>query len=521
MRAISACLGAGLLSALACGQAKAPTEVVLVVTSDMAVPAELASVEVAISGEGAETFSQVYELAGPAHVTLPIVLGLVSKSDQADEFRVAVSGRRVGSTRAVVERSAISSFVRGRVVRLDLPLLKRCEGASCALEDTCGDNGVCTAARVPPEALPPFDPRRYPQPPIAVDGGPGQLDAGADGRPDAPPPPDAPADIAPPLDGPPPDRASDPPVIPPPDTAPPMEVPPADYTIGGTVTGLQGIGLAVRLNLNAALTITANGPFTFPARYVDGTRYIITIAAQPVGPAQTCTIGNGSGMVAGGPVTNITVTCAPAPCPAVYDVSVKGDNDTAELSFPHQVGGVSPALVVGIAIRNDNGMPNTVPDTLFVTYGTVPLQRLARQTDNYYQSAELWWSPNVPPGTADVTVRLARFAQGYVVGATTVNNAAPQMPMTAAAAGINFTPSVEVPWALPNDVVLDVLSHNSAPIATPAAGQLVQWSLNAPPVKGHGSLRAGALRMSWTTSAASNWVLLALPVRTTNPMGCR
>ena len=115
---------------------------------------------------------------------------------------------------------------------------------------------------------------------------------------------------------------------------------------------------------------------------------------------------------------------------------------------------------------------------------------------------------------------LARFVDGYVVGAVTVNNAAPQMPVVAAAAGINFTPYVDLPWAVPSDVVLDVLSHNSFPNVTPASTQAVQWTLTAPPVKGHGSLRAGASSMSWTSSAATNWVLLAVPIRTTNPTGC-
>jgi 6-phosphogluconolactonase (cycloisomerase 2 family) len=58
------------------------------------------------------------------------------------------------------------------------------------------------------------------------------------------------------------------------------------------------------------LSVNANGPFTFPTPLSQGSSYEATIATQP--SAQACTVTNGSGTVTSN-VTNISVTCAPAP----------------------------------------------------------------------------------------------------------------------------------------------------------------------------------------------------------------
>ncbi|HEY0231612.1 MAG TPA: hypothetical protein VGC55_10190, partial [Dokdonella sp.] len=81
------------------------------------------------------------------------------------------------------------------------------------------------------------------------------------------------------------------------------------YTVGGSVSGLGGSGLALSLNGGASLPISANGAFTFPASVASGATYAVTIAAQPSGPAQVCTVSNGSGTIAAANVTNVNVTC--------------------------------------------------------------------------------------------------------------------------------------------------------------------------------------------------------------------
>jgi hypothetical protein len=81
-----------------------------------------------------------------------------------------------------------------------------------------------------------------------------------------------------------------------------------DYTVGGTVSGL-GSGDSVTLLDNGAnaLTVTANGKFTFTTALASGTAYAVTVGTQPTG--QTCTVTNGSGTVVAANVTNVAVAC--------------------------------------------------------------------------------------------------------------------------------------------------------------------------------------------------------------------
>ncbi len=91
------------------------------------------------------------------------------------------------------------------------------------------------------------------------------------------------------------------------------------YTIGGSVNGLSGSGLVLSLNGTTSLPVGANGAFTFPGGLVSGTAYAVTVATQPSGPAQTCTVANGSGAIGSADVSNVLVTCAGAP-PPMYTV---------------------------------------------------------------------------------------------------------------------------------------------------------------------------------------------------------
>jgi hypothetical protein len=86
--------------------------------------------------------------------------------------------------------------------------------------------------------------------------------------------------------------------------------PPQAYTIGGSVSGLAGSGLVLRQNGGDDLPVDADGSFTFATPVYDGTHYAVTIAAQPRNPAQTCTVANGNGTLAGANVANVAVTCA-------------------------------------------------------------------------------------------------------------------------------------------------------------------------------------------------------------------
>jgi hypothetical protein len=85
---------------------------------------------------------------------------------------------------------------------------------------------------------------------------------------------------------------------------------PQGYTVGGTVSGLTGSGLALQNNSGDTLAVAANGAFTFHTVLFSGNTYNVTVSVQPETPAQTCVVGQGVGTVASANVTNITVTCA-------------------------------------------------------------------------------------------------------------------------------------------------------------------------------------------------------------------
>jgi hypothetical protein len=81
------------------------------------------------------------------------------------------------------------------------------------------------------------------------------------------------------------------------------------YFIGGSVSGLVGSGLVLHLDGGQDVPVTANGSFMFPNPLNDGSAYSVTVGAAPSNPNQNCTILNGAGILAGGDVTNIAVSC--------------------------------------------------------------------------------------------------------------------------------------------------------------------------------------------------------------------
>jgi 6-phosphogluconolactonase (cycloisomerase 2 family) len=83
----------------------------------------------------------------------------------------------------------------------------------------------------------------------------------------------------------------------------------ATYTVGGSVSGLAGSGLVLQNNSGSNTAISANGSFTFSTPVASGATYNVTVSSQPTAPSQMCVVKNGDGMVSGGKVTNVAVTC--------------------------------------------------------------------------------------------------------------------------------------------------------------------------------------------------------------------
>ena len=84
---------------------------------------------------------------------------------------------------------------------------------------------------------------------------------------------------------------------------------PATFTIGGTVTGLAtGAQVVLADNGADALTLSANGAFTFATAVASNGTYAVTVTTQPTG--QVCSVGTGSGSGVTANVASVSVVCS-------------------------------------------------------------------------------------------------------------------------------------------------------------------------------------------------------------------
>ena len=84
----------------------------------------------------------------------------------------------------------------------------------------------------------------------------------------------------------------------------------SSFTVGGSVSGLQGTGLVLQLNGDGDLPISGDGAFTFATPLTSGSQYRVNVASQPSNPTQVCTVASGAGTIGNTNVTNVRVTCA-------------------------------------------------------------------------------------------------------------------------------------------------------------------------------------------------------------------
>jgi hypothetical protein len=216
------------LCTAACGE-KSPTEIVLELRTDIAVPTEMNRLRLRVSMAGQPTFfDETYELGtGAAQINLPGRVTLVPRAGTTPTVAVQADG--LLDDRLVVSRRAVLPFVKDQSLLLAIELASVCVATrvrGCDDGSTCV-NGACTSDQVDPARLPRLSPDSPPPPDAAPAPAP---DAAPPASPDAAlapdagtPAPDAPAP-APDLAAPPRDA---PPAPPSPDTAGP---PPPDAT---------------------------------------------------------------------------------------------------------------------------------------------------------------------------------------------------------------------------------------------------------------------------------------------------
>ncbi len=79
------------------------------------------------------------------------------------------------------------------------------------------------------------------------------------------------------------------------------------YSVGGSLSGLNGGTLVLQNNGSDDLSLSVNGGFIFSTEIAEGSPYTVTVLTQPTG--QTCIVTNGSGNVSGA-VSNVDVSCS-------------------------------------------------------------------------------------------------------------------------------------------------------------------------------------------------------------------
>lgn len=126
------------------------------------------------------------------------------------------------------------------------------------------------------------------------------------------------------------------------DAAP--DAPPPTFTVGGTLAALDADGLVLANDGRDDLAVAAGlTTFTFPTRLPTGTRYAVTVKAQPAGRA--CAVTAGEGTVGAANVTNVAVDCSlPASCRALK-ARLPGAASGLYLVDPDGPGPVAPLRV--------------------------------------------------------------------------------------------------------------------------------------------------------------------------------
>jgi hypothetical protein len=169
------------------------------------------------------------------------------------------------------------------------------------------------------------------------------------------------------------------------------------HRVGGNVSGLSGSGLMLQNNLGDGIAVSFNGPFTFPTALAVGAPYSVTVAAQPTGPAQVCSVaaGSGNGTMGSADVTGVAVTCVTTAA-ATYTVS----------------GTVSGLAGIGLVLKNNGADSISVPANGSFTF---PVALAAGATCSVSGGSGTMGSANV---TGVAVTCVTTIANTYTVGGT-------------------------------------------------------------------------------------------------------
>ncbi len=150
------------------------------------------------------------------------------------------------------------------------------------------------------------------------------------------------------------------------------------YTFSGNLTGLAtGNSLVIQNNLLDDLILSVNGNFIFTTALDDESVYSVTVLTQPSSPNQSCQITDGSGILAGVDISNITIECT---------------------TLTYSVGGV----LSGLSMNNTLVLQNNLTDNLVLTSnGVFTFPTLLDDGTNY--AVTVLTQPSTPNQTCLIT----------------------------------------------------------------------------------------------------------------------
>lgn len=125
------------------------------------------------------------------------------------------------------------------------------------------------------------------------------------------------------------------------------------YLVGGTVVGLAGGSVVLQNNDGDAVTVDADGSFTFTTPVPASGAYRVAVSAHPSIPLQTCAVEAGTGTVEAADVTSVVVRCR-------LRILLSANNGATGLEL-FVSDGASSVLVVDLtAPGNDTSLAATV-----------------------------------------------------------------------------------------------------------------------------------------------------------------
>ena len=222
--------------------------------------------------------------------------------------------------------------------------------------------------------------------------------------------------------------------------------PPPTFTVVGGMSGLTGtvvLGMSVSGGPLNTLSVAANGSFNFSQSLSSGQSYAVTVQTQPV--TLSCTVTNGSGVVADANVTNVSVVCVPA------TFSVGGS-----------VSGLTGTLVLAITAGGATGTPLTL-----ATNGSFTFAQLIATGLPYAVSVQ------TQPAGQGCSV----LGGSGVIGTANVTSVSVTCATTPAAPTISATPGnaqAALAWsAVSNATSYNVYTSATSPVTTASAKTVV------------------------------------------------